>query len=66
VNHLTLKHRSSNKIAAYLDQRSKIHFKNYQIYNDKLGSVASMASLPGNFVAFVAPRLMKKGNHSLS
>ncbi|KAI8329409.1 hypothetical protein BC941DRAFT_384685 [Chlamydoabsidia padenii] len=62
VNHLTLKHRSSSKIAAYLEKRSTIHFKNYQIYNDKLGNIASMAPLADNFVAFVAPRIMKKGS----
>ncbi|CAO3596888.1 unnamed protein product [Absidia cylindrospora] len=62
VNHLTLKHRPSNKIAAYLEQRLKIHFKNYQVYDEKLGKIASMAPLADNFVALVAPRIARKGS----
>ncbi|ORZ19823.1 hypothetical protein BCR42DRAFT_481740 [Absidia repens] len=62
VNNLTLKHRPSNKIAAYLEQRLKIHFKNYQIYDEKLGKIASMAPLADNFVALVAPRIARKGS----
>ncbi|CAO3595573.1 unnamed protein product [Absidia cylindrospora] len=62
INHLALEHRPSNKIGAYLEQRSNIMFKNYQIYDEKLGKVASLAPLNDNFVALVAPRVFAKGS----
>jgi hypothetical protein len=43
----------------------KIHFKNYQIYDEKLGKVASMAPLSDSFVALVAPRVSRKGMYGI-
>ncbi|KAI8090001.1 uncharacterized protein BX664DRAFT_334432 [Halteromyces radiatus] len=65
VYHLSLKHRSSNKIAAYLEQGFQTQFKHYQVYNKTVGNVASMAALADNFVVFVAPRINEKGSNSI-
>lgn len=59
VSRMQLRHTSGHKVIGDIDTHLSMQLSGYQLYNDKLGNVASLATLDDSYVALVAPRIKK-------
>ncbi|KAI9483654.1 MAG: hypothetical protein EXX96DRAFT_599962 [Benjaminiella poitrasii] len=62
VWHIQLKHSSSKKISGTINEHLSIKLNNYRFQDDVLGNIAAITQLNDNYVAMVAPRIIKKSN----
>lgn len=56
---MQLRHTSVHKVIGDIEAHLSMQLSGYQLYNDKLGSIASLATLDDSYVALVAPRIKK-------
>ncbi|KAI9319293.1 hypothetical protein BX666DRAFT_2025602 [Dichotomocladium elegans] len=59
-----LRHTTGHKVIGEIEPHLSMHFKGYRFSSDKLGKIASIASLDGSYIALVAPRI-KSGAEGL-